>query len=97
MNASIDLTFFKTFEYVSICSPDSTLSENLGKLKNLLAQPVDLKYFTKEHDWQYVFDYFETKAIYEFLCETFTDGKMFMKDVQAYMHNYMVCWYNKYF
>ena len=97
MNASKDLTFFKAFEYASICNPDSTLSENLNVLKNLLAQPVDLKYFVKEHDWQYVSNYFETKAIYEFLCETFTNGNMLMKDVQVYMHNYMVCWYGKYF
>lgn len=97
MNASKDLIFFKAFEYVSICNPDSTLSDNLNVLKNLLATPVDLKYFDKEHDWEYLFDYFETKAIYEFLCETFSDGNMLMKDVQTYMHNYMLCWYNKYF
>lgn len=97
MNASKDLVFFKAFEYVSICNPDSILSDNLNVLKNLLATPVDLKYFDKEHDWEYAFDYFETKAIYEFLCETFTDGNMLMKDAQAYMHNYMICWYGKYF
>ena len=96
MNASKDLTFFKAFEYASFCNPDSTLSKNLNVLKNLLAQPVDLKYF-KEHDWEYIFDYFETKAIYEFLCETFTDGNMLMKDVQVHMHNYMLCLYGTYF
>lgn len=99
MKMTNDLIFFKTYEYVTLCNPNTLLTTNLKYLKEFLT-PIRLTEFSNskdsEKDWEYVYNYFERKAIYDFLKETFTDGNMLMKDVKTYMENYLKCWYANY-